>query len=89
MGHIIADKEMELSLRGILEPIEIRDALGQLLGHYVPYVSPERKAFYEKTSQLFDLDEVRRVAATEREGLPLAEVWKRIHARESRCWRSL
>ncbi len=48
MGHIIADKEMELSLRGILEPIEIRDALGQLLGHYVPYVSPERKAFYRE-----------------------------------------
>jgi hypothetical protein len=83
MGHIIADEELESRLRGFLEPIEIRDVHGGLLGHYTPYVSPELKEKYEKTRQLFDLDEARRIAATEREGKPLSEVWKRILGQEN------
>jgi hypothetical protein len=83
MNHVTADDSLRDLLRDLQEPVEIRDAQGQLLGHFTPHISPERKALYERARQLFDLDEARRISAIEREGSSLAEVWKRIHARES------
>ncbi len=83
MNHLTADKNICGWLRGVLEPTEIRDGKGKLLGVFTPQVSAELRAQYEKAKELFDLDEAQHIAATEREGLPLAEVWKRIHAHES------
>jgi len=83
MTYVTADKSMCDHLRGFLEPVEIRDASGQVLGVFTPHVAPELRAKYEKVEQLFDLEEAERIATTEREGRPLAEIWNRIRAHES------
>jgi hypothetical protein len=82
MNYLTADASMCDHLRGIVEPVEVRDRSGRLLGVFTPHVPPDVLAKYEKVKQLFDLDEINRIAATEREGLPLAEVWKQIRAGE-------
>jgi len=72
-------------LRGILEPVEIRDDEGKLLGHYTPVVSPEELAAYEKARGLFDRDEMRRRKETEAgKGKTTAEVLATLHALEKR-----
>jgi hypothetical protein len=78
MNHLTADEAMCDLLRGLLELLEIRDAKGNLLGTYTPYVSEEVRAAYERARNLFDLDEIQARRETEGEGRPLAEVWKSI-----------
>jgi hypothetical protein len=63
MEHIVADEELECRLRGFLEPIEIRDSRGKVLGHYTPFVTPEELAAHAKASELFDLEEAERTLA--------------------------
>jgi hypothetical protein len=81
MGHIVADAGMQKALAGVVEPVEIRTSEGIILGHYTP-VDPKQAALHAKYSHLFDLEEAERVAATQREGRPLAEVWERIRGGE-------
>ena len=48
-------------------------------------IPPEVLAQYEKAKSLFDIEEARRRLETEGgQGVPLAEVWRRIHAGEFR-----
>jgi hypothetical protein len=83
VGHIVADEEMEWRLRGIIEPIEIRDSSGKLLGHYIPFVSLEERARYEKARELFDPVEIeRRLREEGGKGIPLSEFSARMHAQE-------
>lgn len=45
-----------------MEPVEVRDASGRVLGHYTPVLSPEQKALQEKANALFDMEEAKRDA---------------------------
>jgi hypothetical protein len=70
-------------LRGLLEPVEIRDSNGKLLGHYTPYVSPEERALYEKVRARLDLDEIkRRNEMASGPAKPFSEVIRRLEAGE-------
>jgi hypothetical protein len=83
MNHLTADESMCDHLRGVLEPVEIRDAQGKLLGHYTPFVSPEERALYEKVRNSLNLDELKALRETARgPGKPLAEIIRRLEAGE-------
>ena len=82
MSHLTATESMLEQLRGIVEPVEIRDARGKVLGLYTPVLSPEEEELYRKAATLFDPEELDRIEASEHEGRPLAEVWERIRASE-------
>ena len=83
MNYLTADEAMCDHLRGVLEPVEIRDEKGKLLGQYTPFVSAEERALYEKVRQRIDLTEIdRRVAAGQGQGVPLAEVIRRLESGE-------
>lgn len=85
MNVWIADEELKQRLRGVVEPLEIRDASGQVLGHYTPTVSPEVAAAYEKAKSLFDPARTKRLLEEQQgQGRSLEEVWRRIKAAEIR-----
>lgn len=81
MKYITADESMRDHLHGILEPVEVRDENGKVLGVFQPCVTPELLAAYEKAKRLIDLDKVRAVTADDDKGSSLEDVWKRIKAR--------
>ena len=83
MNFLTADESMCDHLRGILEPVEIRDVTGKLLGTYTPYVSAEERAAYEKARSLFDPVEMKRRMETQGgEAKPFAEMIRRLEAGE-------
>jgi len=85
MGHIIVDDTMQVHLRGILEPIEIRDRQGRVIGHYTPVVSPEERAMYEKAREMMDPAELnRRLTEEKGTGRPLVEILAASEARRNR-----
>ena len=64
MGHITTDEDMRVRLGGFVEPVEIRDVEGRVLGTFIPQVPPELRATYEEAAASFDLAEAeRRLAA--------------------------
>jgi hypothetical protein len=82
MKVVKVDEAMRRQLSVLGEEAILLDSLGNVLAHVV--TGEQAKArLAEYTSSLFDLDEARRIAATEREGKPLSEVWKEIRAQES------
>ena len=84
MNHITADETLLARLRGITGPVEIRDESGKPVGRYIPVPTPEEEAaLYEQARKLFDFEEAKRVAATERgQGRPLAEILRRLQSEE-------
>jgi hypothetical protein len=85
MTVLIADEVFLARLRGVVEPVEIRDPSGKLLGHYTPALTPEEAARYAQIKGLFDLEEAERILAGERDqGRPLAEIWEEIRSPEKR-----
>src|SRR5262249_45060569 len=82
MNYLTADESMLARLSGRVEPVEIRDPNGRVMGQYTPFVSAELAALYEKAKTLFDLEEAERVAATEREGATIDEVMRRLQSLE-------
>ena len=84
MTVLTADEVLLSRLRGVFEPVEIRDPEGKLLGHYTPALTPEEAARYAKIKDLFDLEEAERTLATQRDqGRPLADILRDLRARES------
>ena len=84
MNYLTADEELLDRLRGIVEPVEIRDPDGKVLGHYTPVVSPEQRERYEKARQLFDPEEIkRRKAAEHGQGKTTAEVLEYLKSLET------
>jgi hypothetical protein len=63
MEHIVATDGMQQCLDGIVEPVEIRDSEGLLLGTFTPNVTPEQRKAYEEAAASFDLEEMRRRVA--------------------------
>jgi hypothetical protein len=83
MNYLTADENVCDLLRGVLVPVEVRDGNGILLGHYTPHVPPELVEKYEKVKQRLNSEgTARRTGEEQGKGAPLAEVLKRIQARE-------
>jgi hypothetical protein len=84
MPSITVDDALRARLRGILHPVEIRDATGQVLGLFTPNVSPELLERYERVKALFDLEEADRAAADPRPGCTTEELLRHLAALESK-----
>ncbi|HEY7425447.1 MAG TPA: hypothetical protein VH682_14545 [Gemmataceae bacterium] len=82
MNYLTADQVLLERLAGVMEPAEIRDPGGKVIGRFTPVFADEKEK-NERAAKYFDLAEAECDLAEERhQGLPLAEVWKRIHAGE-------
>src|SRR5262245_52867559 len=85
MNYLTADESMCDHLRGVLEPVEIRDATGKVLGVFTPHVPGEVLARYEKARKLFDPAEAeRRLAEQKGQGAPFEQVMRRLEALEGK-----
>jgi hypothetical protein len=81
MNHLTADQPLLDRLAGVMEPVEIRDTDGTVLGRYTPVFTDEQER-RARAAKYFDLAEAERIAAEESQGSSLAEVWERIRACE-------
>jgi hypothetical protein len=83
MNYLTADDVLLDRLSGIVEPIEIRDVSGKVLGHYTPLLSEEEKEWYARAAELFDMEEMEQRLATERgQGKTTAEVMRYLQSLE-------
>jgi hypothetical protein len=80
MNYLTADEVLESRLRGIQEPVEIRDGKGKIMGRYLPVA--EKPVDYEKIKNLFDLEEAERIASTESHGYSTEEVKRYLQSLE-------
>jgi hypothetical protein len=86
MTVLTADNVLLSRLRGLYEPVEIRDPSGKVLGYYTPVVTPEDAEWYAKVKGLFDLEEAERIALAEwDQGRSLAECWEEIRSLEKQA----
>jgi hypothetical protein len=82
MYHLTADQELVERLAGIMEPAEIRDANGKVIGRFTPVFADENDKD-ERAQRYFDLADAERSLAQEPEQeFTLAEVWERIRSGE-------
>ncbi len=80
MNYLTVDQELLERLAGIMEPAEIRDVNGKVIGRFTPVFADEIDKS-ERAAKHFDLAEAERTLAEERDqGLSLAEAWKQIRA---------
>jgi hypothetical protein len=82
MVILTADGSLGDLLKGVKEPAEIRAKDGKVLGHYTPVIAPDETSRYEKLKKLFDFEEAKRVAETEREGYTIEEVKQYLNSLE-------
>ncbi len=82
MTVLTADDVLLSRLRGVYEPVEIRDPSGKVLGHYTPALTPEEAARYARIKGLFDLEEAERAAADQHPGYTFAEVMQHLKSLE-------
>lgn len=81
MHHLTADQALMERLAGVMEPVEIRDADGKVLGRSTPVFADEKDT-QERAAKYFDLAEAERALAEDPKGCSLGEVWERIRASE-------
>jgi hypothetical protein len=67
-NYLTADEHVAAFFHAILEPVEVRDEKGNLLGHYTPHVPPELREAYARAASSFDLEEARRRLAAHKPG---------------------
>jgi hypothetical protein len=82
MNHLTADEGLLQWLAGLMEPVEIRDPSGKVLGRYTP-VFVDEKDRQVRAEKYFDLAEAERVLAEKPQGFTLAEVWEQIRAQQN------
>ena len=80
MNHLTADEALVERLAGVMEPVEIRDSSGKVLGRYTPVFADEKDA-QERPATCFDLTAAEHALADDSKGSSLAEVWERIRAK--------
>jgi len=61
MNHLTADQALVERLAGIVEPVEIRDPDGKVMGTYTPVLSPEDQEAYRQAAAMFDPEELDRI----------------------------
>ena len=79
MNHLTADQVLLERLAGVMEPVEIRNTDGTVLGQFTPVFSDEQEQC-ARAAKYFDLADAERIAAEESQGSSLAVVWERIHS---------
>ena len=80
MGHIVADSVLLERLTGLVEPVEIWDAEGRVVGLFTPGTRTEELSEAE-IRKLFDPEEMKRRKLAERgKGLTTRELLARLHA---------
>jgi hypothetical protein len=85
LNVLTADGSLQNLLRGVVQPTEIRDPSGRIMGYYTPVHSPEEAEVYAKVAGLFDLEEARRVLQTQRDqGRTLEEIMRDLRSSENR-----
>jgi hypothetical protein len=52
------------------------------MGTYTPALSPEEEEAYARAAKLFDVEEMERLAKTERDGCSLEELMQRLRSSE-------
>jgi hypothetical protein len=82
MNYLTADQPLMERLAGVMEPIEIRDPSGKLLGRYTPVFSDEQEA-RERAAKYFNLPEAEQALSEKSRGSGLAEIWERLRATEN------
>jgi len=75
MVRLTVDKVLEAKLRGEAEPLELCDAGGRVIGHFIPIAEPSRYAGIKSPTPATELDRRRR----EETGRPLAEILHDLH----------
>jgi len=80
-----ADECLVEGLSGIVEPVEIRESTGKVLGIYTPALSAEEAALYEKARSMFDPAEMeRRLTEGRGTGRALGEIIRQLESSETR-----
>jgi hypothetical protein len=83
MIPLTVNEEVATVLGGYVDAVEVRDEQGRVLGHFVPYVTPQARDVYEHPEKYFNLEETQRRAAAEHgQGRPLAEILHDLKASE-------
>lgn len=83
MTSIIADSHVQAALGGFVEPVEIHDASGKLLGTFMP-ASKDIKWAYEYVRSIADPVEWQRRRESNDKGITTAEMLAKLNALESR-----
>ena len=79
----VGERRLPLPDQALDKLNQVRDADGTILGYFTPYEA-EQEALYEWAKTQFDPEESRRRLREEKGlGSPLAEVMRRIQAREA------
>lgn len=78
MIQLTADDKPMFVLGGLVEPAEIYDSDGKLLGVFVPDALAEKRALYAKSEALFDPVEIERRKATEQGGVTTKELFEHL-----------
>ena len=65
MIPITVNHDVAALLGGYVDAVEVRDGQGRVLGHFLPYLTPEAREFYAHPEAFFDLEECKRRAAAE------------------------
>lgn len=86
MGHLTANDAVLDFFCGVVEPVEIRDSEGHVLGHYTPVASSKEAALYAKARALFDPEEIKRRKDRSRgeKGHSFDEVMRHLRTLESK-----
>lgn len=76
MTRIQIDQLLRQKLDGMAEPLELCDASGSVVGHYLPEASYKQMIYGSLRIPLGDEEIERR--RNETDGRPLPEIWKRL-----------
>ena len=83
MGYIIAGNELQGQLEGLLEPVEIRDSTGRILGLYTPASTLAQRAGYDKVRAMIDSGELdRRWEAEAGNATPIGPLLEKLRSME-------
>jgi hypothetical protein len=81
MIPLTVNEEVAAVLGGYVDAVEVRDEQGRVLGHFVPYVTPQARDVYEHPEKYFNPEETRRrIAAEHGQGRPLAEILRDLES---------
>jgi hypothetical protein len=67
-------------LGGYVDAVEVRDEQGRVLGHFLPYLTPEAREFSEHHEAYFDMEELKRRAASKERGYTTEEVLQHLRS---------
>jgi hypothetical protein len=76
MTQVQVDQALRQKLGGLSEPLELCDADGKVLGHFLPEAE-DKKMLYGSVEIPYSDEEIARLRA-ERGGCSLEEIWKRL-----------